>query len=247
MKFILPFCFALFFVPTFAISFVGEDISGDTITPSDGLLDVISLHPDVFLSPLAPEVNENSGLIFWRNMIWTHNDSGGEPAIYAIDTASGKILQTITLTGASNVDWEDITHDEAFIYVGDVGNNRGTRKDLKIYKIPKNRIPEKGDANISQFSEISFSYADQANFEKRMNRHNFDCEAITAIGDSIYLFTKNWGNQWTSVYALPKVGGNYIIKPKTDFNIGGLVTAAAVSPSGNLSIIQPCTVANCQS
>ncbi|MCF8364737.1 MAG: hypothetical protein K9H16_03095 [Bacteroidales bacterium] len=193
----------------------------------------IKVQPKKFLSPLPEKVKENSGLIFWKGKVWTHNDSGGNPEIYGIDTSTGQIFQTIRLLNAKNEDWEDITQDEMYIYIGDVGNNRGTRSDLKIYKIPKSEIPVHGDAEIVDWEQIDFKYSDQQVFDKRMNKHDFDCESISCFGDSIYLFTKNWANQKTRVYALPKNPGSYMVLPVQTFDAGGLITASAFSPSGD--------------
>lgn len=77
---------------------------------------------------------------FW----WVHNDSGDGPYLYAV-ADSGKLLAKVTVTGATNVDWEDLAAGPCpddrgrCLYIGDIGNNRLTRKDLKIYVI---REPE---------------------------------------------------------------------------------------------------------
>ncbi len=189
----------------------------------------ISTHPEVFKSPLPGELDENSGIIFFRDKIWTHNDSGGNAEIYALDTATGQILQTIRLLDAQNVDWEDITQDMDFIYVGDFGNNRGNRTDLRIYKIEKAKIPENGDAVVQSYQTIHFSYADQQNISKKLNRNNHDCEAMISFGESLFLFSKNWVDQKTRVYQLPKVQGEYAISPIANFEADGLITGAALS------------------
>jgi hypothetical protein len=204
--------------------YVGDSLHGDF-----GVNKSISIDPDIFLSPLSPIINENSGLIFWRNKLWTHNDSGGHPGIYAIDTSSGKVVQTIILKNAANIDWEDITQDEEFIYVGDFGNNRGNRTNLRIYKIGKNKIPLEGDAKIDHQGVITFSYSDQHDFSKRMNKHDFDCESMASFNDELILFSKNWKNQKTRVYHLPKESGTYLVDPYAEFDVEGLITGAAFS------------------
>lgn len=227
MKTTASFLFLLLFSMNSPLLLVGQS---DSIAADTSNLHIISTHPDIFLTPLPEDVKESSGIIFFRNKIWTHNDSGGNPEIYAIDTATGAIVQTVNLDGAKNVDWEDITQDDHFIYIGDVGNNRGNRKDLKIYKIRKDLIPESGNAEISTFDIISYKYGDQHSFEKRMNRNDFDCESILAYGDSLYLFSKNWADQQTRLYALPKQSGDYTVFPHQTFPAGGLITGAALSP-----------------
>jgi hypothetical protein len=190
---------------------------------------IITTQATRLLSPLPAEVSESSGLIFFDNMYWTLNDSGNPPCLYAIDANDGHLLHTVCLEGISNIDWEELTQDQNHLYIGDFGNNRGTRKDLRIYKINKNDISAGRNATISRFDTIMFSYANQANFAKRTQQHNFDCEAMIALNDSLFLFTKNWENQRTVLYALPAQGGNYQLQPLADFDAGGLITGAALS------------------
>jgi hypothetical protein len=93
--------------------------------------------PQELINPLNSEINENSGLIFFNNRFWTHNDSGGEACIFELDSSNGQIIRKIYVRNANNNDWEDIADDSLFVYVGDFGNNSGTRQDLHILKIQK--------------------------------------------------------------------------------------------------------------
>ena len=175
---------------------------------------------------LPDEVDETSGLDFFNSGLWTLNDSGGEPVIYKLDTATGSIIQRVRVENATNVDWEDMTDDSLFVYVGDFGNNSGNRKDLKIYKVKKSDIPMQGDVNVTA-SVINFYYPDQPNKKIEKRRYNnFDCEAVMAVDDSLYLFSKDWQDQKTRVYVLPKEPGDYAAVLVDSFNVAGLVTAA---------------------
>ncbi len=175
---------------------------------------------------LPDEVEETSGLAFFNGGLWTLNDSGGKPVIYKLDTATGKIIQRITISNATNVDWEDMAQDSEFVYIGDFGNNSGNRTDLKIYKVKIDDIPESGDATVNA-DVIFFYYPDQPNKKIEKRRYNnYDCEAVMAAGDSLYLFSKNWENYKTRVYALPKTPGEYAASLIDSFNVSGLITAA---------------------
>lgn len=174
---------------------------------------------------LSDEMSETSGLIYYKNSIWTINDSGGLPEIYRMDKESGKVSQTVTLENGENNDWEDITHDENFIYIGDFGNNDGNRTDLKIYKIAKKDISEKTKVSVNG-EVIAFSYLDQQSFEPNLRQHNYDCEAVISFGDSLIIFTKNWENNKTRMYKLPKNPGKYDLKPRDMFEADGLITGA---------------------
>jgi len=187
-----------------------------------------------FLIPA--EVDETSGLIFWADGYWTHNDSGGQPTIYKIDTLTGEVIQRITLSGATNRDWEDIAQDENFIYVGDHGNNSGNSKDLAIYIIKKSDIPDNGDKTVST-EKIMFVYSDYPGKVERKRDNNFDCEAMIATDEWIYLFSKNRGDNQTKQYRLPKTAGEYTAELVYTFNTAGLVTGADYNKEENELIL----------
>lgn len=185
---------------------------------------------------LSKKINETSGLIYWNNYIWTFNDSGGEAEIYKVDSATGEILQTIRLNNAKNTDWEDITHDENYIYIGDFGNNRGNRKDLRIYKINKSMITDNKLVKVAS-EIIAFSYNDQTSFTINNRSNNYDCESMVSFGDSLIIFSKNWVDGKTRMYKMPKISGMYQLDPIDSFNIKGLATGADYNPDKNALIL----------
>lgn len=192
--------------------------------------------PEEVVEALPDQIMETSGLIYWKGGLWTFNDSQNLPEIYKIDTLTGAILQVISFQGVENIDWEDITQDDDFIYVGDFGNNLGTRTDLKVFCIPKVAIPDSGYISIEPMA-INFSYGDQISFNQLDRNNNYDCESILSIGDSLYLFTKNWDNLQTRLYALPKVAGTYVVFPKDSMNVDGLLTGADINERGEIVLI----------
>lgn len=173
---------------------------------------------------ILPEVLlETSGLIHWNKGIWTHNDSD-DSKIYSLDTISGAVLQSVALTGTVNTDWEEISEDSDFIYIGDFGNNSsGNRTDLKILKISKTSIL----AGSPEGETINFSYSGQMNFDPAgSNNTDYDCEAMIVSKDSIYLFTKQWVSGGTALYSLPKTPGTHLATLNSVYNVRGLITGA---------------------
>jgi len=83
------------------------------------------------MARLPKTIWETSGIVSGTNStIWTHNDSGGKPILYKIDT-NGVILRTLFIKDVKNRDWEDLANDyQGNIYIADIGNNRNQRKDL---------------------------------------------------------------------------------------------------------------------
>ncbi|MGB0891749.1 MAG: T9SS type A sorting domain-containing protein [Flavobacteriaceae bacterium] len=192
-----------------------------------GMFGQISDFKEKFILP--DEVKETSGLLFYNSKIITHNDSGDSSNLYEIDTISGNVVRTISISNASNIDWEDITQDDTHIFVADIGNNNGTRTDLKIYKVLKEDYK---NSNSVSAEVISFSYEDQTDFSSS-NSHNFDSEAIVVYQNNLLIFTKNRGDLKTNVYLIPKTIGNHTAAKVSTFNADGLVTGATYNPSDN--------------
>ena len=179
-------------------------------------------------------LSETSGIINFDGKIITHNDSGGEAALYEIDIVNGKVKRTVNIKNAKNIDWEDIAQDDFFIYICDIGNNSNTRKDQTIYKISKLDYLNNKEV-IAEKIEISF--IEQTDFTRSNKKTNFDAEAVVNVGDNLFLFTKNWGDQKTSVYKVPKEKGIYKLKRISSFNIKGLITGADYSKSKNTIVL----------
>ena len=194
--------------------------------------------PDLVLQveQLDKKLAENSGLIFFRNKLWTINDSGGEPEIYAFNSLTGRILQIIRIDDARNRDWEDIAQDRDCIYAGDIGDNFGGRDKLTIYKISKKQIPLTGNKKVKA-EKIDFSFTDKTGKFNLRQHNTHDCEAFFVCNDTIFLFTKNWQEQTTSMYCLPAHQGTYQVSATAHFNADGLVTGADISENGDFMII----------
>lgn len=173
--------------------------------------------------PLSNEVKETSGLIYWNNLLWTHNDDS-DNTIYGIQPQSGKIESTIVLPRLKVVDWEEIQHDKKHLYLGDFGNNgSGSRSNLRIFKVNKTTL---------QIDTIQFSYPEQTNLTKqKSNTTNFDCEAFLVTDSMLYLFTKEWNTQSTTLYKIPNKKGTHKAKKISSLKVNGLITGATMHPT----------------
>ncbi|HSD06580.1 T9SS type A sorting domain-containing protein [Flavobacterium sp.] len=182
---------------------------------------------------LGASLVETSGLIEWNGSLYTHNDNT-DTNIYQI-SKTGDLLNTFPLPNTKNVDWEEISQDENYIYIGDFGNNAaGNRKDLKIYKIKKSTL-----ATAPEIETINFSYSDQTNFTAQSaNNTDFDCESMIVASDGIYLFTKQWLSKKTTIYKLSNTAGTQIASPITTVDVGGLITGATFKE--NLHLLTLC-------
>jgi hypothetical protein len=89
---------------------------------------------------LPDHISEASGLVATPGMLWTVNDSGGDPSIYGIDETGRQRLE-VRLRRATNVDWEDMAYNASTktLYVADIGDNAARRSAIRLYALP---LPE---------------------------------------------------------------------------------------------------------
>jgi hypothetical protein len=87
-----------------------------------------------------PTLDESSGLAFSgvrMGRVWSHNDSGGKPRLFAFDAATGRATGTSRLGGISAVDWEDMAafrqDGVARVLVGDCGDNDAEREFILLH------------------------------------------------------------------------------------------------------------------
>lgn len=185
------------------------------------------------------KLKEASGLAISHvnpGILYSHNDSGGEAKIYAID-AQGKLCATLSLAGASNRDWEDIAavtlakSGQSYIYAGDIGDNAARYNTIKIYRFPEPKL-SKADSllTIQNYDTIEIAYEDGPR----------DAEALFVdprSGD-IYIISKR--EEQVGLYrAKPSYPTGKI---NTAVKLGTLplswVTAADLSPNGKKLLVK---------
>ena len=204
----------------------------------------------VELQPYAkidfPEVNEASGLVksrLWEDVFWTHNDSGDEARIFPIKK-DGTILKPewmsdykgIQIPDAVNVDWECIaTDDKGHLYIGDIGNNSNTRRDLMIYIIEE-PFPTQTVVTSTK-KRISYYYPDQKEIPAK--KFNFDAEAMFWKDDKIYVLTKHRADMFTKLYRLDALNSREKKPAKliASFDVRGQVSGADISPDGRKLVV----------
>jgi hypothetical protein len=177
------------------------------------------------ITKLSNVVEETSGLLHYKGSFYTFNDSGGEPELYKLDTVSGEVVETIVVSNAKNKDWEAITSDANYIYIGDIGNNKGKRKDLTIYKCPINGL-EIGELNAEK---ITIAYEDQNEFDNKSHEHEYDAEGLFVMDNQLYLISKNWVKDESKIYSVPNEPGDYVLTKQSKILVYGKVTDAFYS------------------
>lgn len=212
----------------------------------------VSCHPVSSLLPLPLEIPESSGLVFGvkhPQLLWTMNDSGGAPEVFALDR-NGRLVGRVRVAGARNVDWEDMAHgvcpavapdgapdsvggegDEgrSCLYLADVGDNLEVRNILTIYRVPE---PNPWDLN----TELATA------FPIRFPHGPRDVEAIFLLpGEQLYLVTKG-RNHPVEVYRYPgSLRAVELVTLEWVQNLTegaprgpGLVTGGSATPAGDV-------------
>lgn len=207
-----------------------------------------------FLSPVQAGVPQNpallevSGLAASRDhpgVLWTHNDSGDGPTVYAL-TPAGRHLGTYTLSGASAVDWEDMAIGPGpdlsrdYLYLADAGNNGLYRNTVTLLRVPEPAV-DAGQAPVSESLAGAEAFTLVYPLAPLVV---YDCETLLvdpATGDA-YLISKDSSGinlGWSKVFraAAPLVSGaTIVLEEVSSFYTGpGLtnqVTGGDISPDG---------------
>ncbi|HSM35390.1 MAG TPA: hypothetical protein VK837_03250 [Longimicrobiales bacterium] len=95
------------------------------------------------VADFTPALRETSGLARSSRaagVLWTHNDSGGEPSLTALDR-NGTVLGSVRVADARNIDWEALSAgpcpEDDCLFVGDIGDNANEREPVRVYRIPE--------------------------------------------------------------------------------------------------------------
>ncbi|REJ82960.1 MAG: T9SS C-terminal target domain-containing protein [Bacteroidetes bacterium] len=185
---------------------------------------------------LPSQIHESSGLDFTGGAsFWTHNDGYGDNKLYKVSN-TGVLSRTVTVQGATNKDWEDLTHDAGrnYMFIGDFGNNANDRRDLRIYKTI---YPSITSSNTITAEVINFSYPDQTAFPSPWM--NFDAEGFFHFNGKLYIFSKPDVNAmgYIKMYSVPDIAGTYVATLVDSFYTNDRVTGADISPDGSSVIL----------
>lgn len=194
-----------------------------------GLRPADSAGPCVLASgPAAlPEIPEASGLAVSRRhpgVLWSHNDSGNAAVLFALDAAG-------TLRGRVRVpiqtrDWEDISAAPCpsgdCLYIADIGDNKGVRPRVQIYRVPE---PAPGDAETAAPEVFNAAYVD--------GPHN--AEALFVVGADLFIVTRD---RLGGVYRSTMTGGRELLFQRIGQLGLAAVTDAETSRDGKSVVIR---------
>lgn len=215
-----------------------EDSAGDTSVSADPGGPCAAYAPAVEAGTVAdPALDELSGLAVSRRnpgVLWTHEDSGGTATLTALD-ATGATLATLTLDGATNVDWEDLAlapcGATTCLWVGDIGDLGAGRTEFVIYRVEEPLL-DAATEYIATPDAFPYTYPDGAE----------DAEALFVAHEVPYILTKR-ADATAGLYRLP-VGAD-TLEPLADLPTGAptedltaRVTAADLWPASATLLVR---------
>jgi hypothetical protein len=178
---------------------------------------------------MVPELTESSGLAVSRRtpgLLWSHNDSGNDAVLFAIDPA-GTVHGRVRLPVRTR-DWEDISAapclSDDCLYIADIGDNRAARHTIQIYRVPE---PAPGDAQTAPPDVFNATYAD--------GPHN--AEAMFVIGADLFIVTRDRSGWVYRSRVPPAGGGNLRFERVGHLGLQG-VTDAETSPDGATVVVR---------
>ena len=200
----------------------------------------------------SPRVVESSGVAVSRahpGVLWTHNDSGDGPYLYATDLR-GSDLGFLLVSGAAAIDWEDMalgpcpTRAGSCVYLADTGDNLEVRPSVTVYAVPE-PDPPTGPGDTLRTT------AAPAILQLRYPDGSHDVEAIYVAprGGALYLVSKGrsggiavyrvaraqWSARGDSVVKADRV---QVLDIRPDAGAGRWVTGAGIRPDGRLVAIR---------
>jgi hypothetical protein len=197
----------------------------------------------------SKEITESSGLAVSQcqeNVLWTHNDSGDGPYVFAMDR-TGTHLGTWKVANAENLDWEDMAPykdatGKCYIFVGEIGNSKnGERTEHIIYRFAEPTIKQtdhgtsrENAAATEPTAVLKFSYPDR--------RRNAEVLMAEPKSGSLYIVTKE-PSEPASVYKLkPEFGAEKQIAVKVgEVTVPalpfGMLTGGSISSDGRRLVL----------
>ena len=191
----------------------------------------------------SDQLVEASGLAASRrhpSVLWTHNDSGGQARLFAIDEQTAQIVATVDVQGAEAIDWEDIAvgpcgegDARSCVAIGDIGDNLHRRDQVVIYRAPE---PQRLGDPIDAIEVIEVRYPSQPNDLPQVARPDAESLMIHPLTGQIYVITKEGAG--ARLFRVPEQGA----APRTLELVASLdvtgATGADMAPEGGLFVVR---------
>jgi len=179
-----------------------------------------------------PRIKESSGIetsTRFRNITYTHNDSGDTSRFFAIGP-HGATIAIFSLRGATHYDWEDMsTGPRNTLWFGDIGSNASKRGSIWVYRVKE---PRRLASRAIKFKRFRFKYSDGQS-------HNAEAMLVNPRNGTLMIVTK--AKSGAGFYrAKPpfRSPGVNILRRVAPAPGPGVITAGSYAPSGRGFVIR---------
>lgn len=133
-------------------------------------------------------------------VFWAHNDSGGDPALHALDL-EGHFLGSVPISGVKNIDWEDMAgfqHEgQSYLLIADTGDNDRKRPTVQLHVLAE-PAPQ-ADGSYRQIPPVTPAWSLTATYEDGPQ----DCEAIAVVPGENRVLLLNKDSENSAIYEVP--------------------------------------------
>lgn len=197
----------------------------------------------------SADITESSGLAASRcqnNVLWTHNDSGDDAFVFAIN-AKGESLGTWKVANARNDDWEDIAtyKDKAgkcYLYIGEIGDNKAKWAERIIYRVDEPLVSS-ANAGSGRNAPLETAPAEQIRFTYPDFRQDSETLLVHPTTGDVYIVTKRVSGP-AGVYRIKPIFNKneaQVAESISELSVpavpNGFLTGGDISPDGKHLII----------
>jgi hypothetical protein len=202
------------------------------------------------IAVLDPALRESSGLAVSRahaGFVWTHNDSGDRPRVYALGP-DGRLAATFDVPGAEAIDWEDADLGRCpddggrwCLFLADTGDNARRREVLTVYVVPE-PDPTDSSGRTEPARALRYTYGDAF--------HDSEALAVGPAGDLVVV-TKGRTPDIRLFHLGPdavraaldagevvRLTSARVLPIVPDWDLGRVVTGAAFAPDGSVLAVR---------
>jgi hypothetical protein len=124
----------------FAVGLVAAVVVGGAAADDRGARTALTLQDEA--------IDESSGVVVRGDRLYTVNDSGDGPHVYAVDRRSGETVAVTTYDDQEPVDVEALAPGRAgTLWVGDIGDNSRVRGSVTVHRL----VPRDGTVDAASF------------------------------------------------------------------------------------------------
>ncbi len=178
-----------------------------------------------------PRIQESSGLAASRSLpgvLWTVNDSGGEPEVYGVGP-DGRTALTVRLDGAANRDWEAVSvgprpGGRSWLWAADIGDNNSVWPTIRVYRVAE---PTVAEDQVAAWTAYDLRYPDGPR----------DAETLLVDPRSGRLYVVSKRVQGAAIYQAPaSLRAGQVNQLTRVASAGPLLTDGAFAPDGRVAL-----------